>query len=566
MIRLRRRTADIGERATALGEALDAGGHRLEPASAQRARGLLSKLDERLRLSGEHTVVALAGATGSGKSSLFNALSGLELSTVGARRPTTSHATACVWGADGAEPLLEWLGVPRRHRVNHESALSPDEEADDPLHGLVLLDLPDHDSTEVAHRLEVDRLVELVDVFVWVADPQKYADAALHRQYLSRLAGHDAVTVVVLNQADRLAPEALQACRRDLARLLAADGLRDVEVLTTSARTGEGVDRLRDTLAEAVGRRTAWSERLGADLDAAAVDLGGWVGESEPDPGQVASAPETRDLVEAFADAAGVPAVVRAVEADYRRDALGTAGWPVTRWGRRLRPDPLRRLGLPGNPGGGGRRSTPDKGRSDGELEAADVARRSSLPAASATQRARVELATRRISDRAGADLPQRWADAVRAAAQPPADDLTDALDQAVVRTDLGLRRPVVWRFLGLVQTLLLVAAVVGLGWLVALAALGWLKLPQPTTPYWGPMPVPTLMLVGGLLLGLLLGGLVRIAAGAGARRRGARVRSRLHDAVGEVAQERVLDPVGAVLADHRAAREALRRAAGGRR
>jgi hypothetical protein len=43
-------------------------------------------------------------------------------------------------------------------------------------------------------------------------------------------------------------------------------------------------------------------------------------------------------------------------------------------------------------------------------------------------------------------------------------------------------------------------------------------------------------------------------------------VRSRLHDAVGEVAQQRVLDPVGAVLADHRAAREALRRAAGGRR
>jgi GTP-binding protein EngB required for normal cell division len=558
MIRLRRRTADIGERATALAEALDAGGHRLEPASAQRARGLLSKLDERLRLSGEHTVVALAGATGSGKSSLFNAIAGLELSTVGARRPTTSQASACVWGGDGADPLLEWLGVPKRHRVSHESPLSKADE-DDPLHGLVLLDLPDHDSTELAHRLEVDRLIELVDVFVWVTDPQKYADAALHRQYLSRLAGHDAVTVVVLNQADRLSPEALQACRRDLERLLVVDGLRDVQVLTTSVRTGEGVDRLCDTLAEAVGRRTAWSERLGADLDAAAVDLGGSVGDSEPDAEKVASTPETRDLVEAFADAAGVPAVVAAVQSDYRRDALGTAGWPITRWGRRLRPDPLRRLGLPGAGRG------IDRGRQDRDGETTDVTRRSSLPVPSATQRARVELATRRISDRAGSGLPQRWADAVRAAAQPPAGDLTDALDQAVVRTDLGLRRPVVWRALGLVQTLLLVAAVVGLGWLVALAALGALKLPQPTTPYWGPMPLPTLLLVGGLLLGLLLGGLVRLAAGSGARRRGARVRARLHEAVGEVAHERVLDPVGAVLADHRATREALRRA-GGRR
>jgi GTP-binding protein EngB required for normal cell division len=552
MMRRRRRTADIGERAAALAEALDVGGHRLEPGAAQRARALLSKLDERLRLSGDHTVVALAGATGSGKSSLFNALAGLELSAVGARRPTTSQASAALWGSDGAEPLLNWLDVPRRHQVSSDGTAGSEGQ----LHGLVLLDLPDHDSTELAHRLEVDRLVELVDVFVWVTDPQKYADAALHRRYLSRLAGHDAVTVVVLNQADRLAPEAVQACRRDLARLVAADGLRDVEVLTTSARTGEGVDRLRAELAEAVGRRTAWSERLGADLDAAAVELGSWVGEEEPDPKDVTSAPESRDLVEAFAEAAGVPAVVRAVEADYRRDALGTAGWPVTRWGRRLRPDPLRRLGLPG--------AGKTTGRADAEPQA-ELVRRSSLPAPNATQRARVELATRRVSDRAGSKLPQRWADAVRAAAQPEAGDLTDALDRAVVRTDLGLRRPVVWRLVGVLQALLALAALAGLVWLVALAALGALRLPQPSTPYWGPMPVPTLMLVGGLVLGAVLGGLVRLAAGAGARRRGARVRSRLNAAVAEVAHERVLDPVGGVLADHRAAREALRRAGGSR-
>jgi hypothetical protein len=78
-------------------------------------------------------------------------------------------------------------------------------------------------------------------------------------------------------------------------------------------------------------------------------------------------------------------------------------------------------------------------------------------------------------------------------------------------------------------------------------------------------MPVPTLMLVGGLLLGLLLGGLVRLTAGVGARRRGARVRSRLEASVADVARERVLDPVTAVLSDHRAAREALRRAGGQR-
>ena len=49
------------------------------------------------------------------------------------------------------------------------------------------MDLPDHDSTEVSHHLEVDRLVELADLLVWVLDPQKYADAALHDRYLAPL-------------------------------------------------------------------------------------------------------------------------------------------------------------------------------------------------------------------------------------------------------------------------------------------------------------------------------------------------------------------------------------------
>ena len=36
--------------------------------------------------------------------------------------------------------------------------------------------------------MEVDRLVQLVDMLIWVVDPQKYADAALHDRYLIPLA------------------------------------------------------------------------------------------------------------------------------------------------------------------------------------------------------------------------------------------------------------------------------------------------------------------------------------------------------------------------------------------
>ena len=81
-------------------------------------------------------------------------------------------------------PLLDWLGVPTGSRFTRESALDGDDEAS--LRGLVLLDLPDFDSIEEAHRLEVDRLLRLVDLVVWVLDPQKYADRVVHEQYLAQ--------------------------------------------------------------------------------------------------------------------------------------------------------------------------------------------------------------------------------------------------------------------------------------------------------------------------------------------------------------------------------------------
>jgi GTP-binding protein EngB required for normal cell division len=538
----RTQAVDLPARASALEAALQSGGHRLDDADVRGARALLGKVDERTRLSGDHTVVALAGATGSGKSSLFNALAGLELSTVGARRPTTSAVTACAWGTDGAEGLLDWLGVPRRHRVSHESAL--DDGRADELRGLVLLDLPDYDSTELSHRLEVDRLVELVDVFVWVTDPQKYADAALHRQYLSRLAGHDAVTVVLLNQADRLAPAQLEACVRDLERLVVADGLRDVPVFATSATEGTGVERLRSEVVGAVRRRSAWSERLDADLGAMAVRLRAGVADTEADADSVAGGPA---LVDALAGAAGVPAVVQAVEAHYRRGAIAAGGWPFTRWVASLRPDPLRRLRLR------------TKASSDDVVRTA----RSSLPAPTPTQRSRVELATRAVADAASTGLPTRWADAVHAAASPARDDLADSLDQAVLGTDLEVSAPAWWRAVGAAQWLLAAAAVAGGAWLVVLGLLGALRLPQPRTPYAGWLPVPTLLLLAGLVLGFLLGVVVRGVAGRAAHRRADRARTRLLDAVAAVARDRVTGPVRAVLTDHRATRESLDAVAG---
>lgn len=541
--------SDLTARVGALEEVLDTGGHRLDPTAARRARALVGKLNERMRLSGEHTVVALAGATGSGKSSLFNALTRLDIAATGARRPTTSTATACVWGAQGADELLEWLQVPRQHRFNHESPL---DTGGDALHGLVLLDLPDHDSTEVAHRLEVDRLIELVDVFVWVTDPQKYADAALHRRYLSRLAGHDAVTLVVLNQADRLSPQALEACRADLSRLVAADGLHDVEVATTSATSGGGVDELRERLSLAVQQRTAWNQRLAADLDQAATQLDASVGASEISMDQLGAG---TGLVEALSDVAGVPTVTRAVQEAYLHGAMSAAGWPITRWIRRLRPDPLRRLRLAPTSA----RESTDAAEGAGAGDVPVVVSRSSLPTSTPAQRSRVQVAERRVADQAAEGLPRPWADAARAAAAPRPADLGDALDQAVVGADLALRRPTWWSVVNVGQWLLMVTAALGALWLVGLSLLTWLQLPQPPDPpSVGPLPLPTVLLIAGLALGAVLGAVVRAVAAPMSRRRANQAQRRLGAAIEQVAQERILGPVLAVLQDHRATRQAL--------
>jgi GTP-binding protein EngB required for normal cell division len=518
------RPAGLADRLAALDEVLGLADGRLDPDAVARARAVAGKAGERLRLGEAHTVVALAGATGSGKSSLTNALAGEEVSQVGLRRPTTGVAHAVVWGsaesAADAAPLLDWLEVPRRHGLA--------TDADGRLAGLVLLDLPDVDSVEKRHRLEADRLVERVDLLVWVLDPQKYADGVIHDRYLAPLAGHADVMLVVLNQVDRLSPAAREACLADLHGLLRAEGLGDVPVLPVSARTGEGVQQLRGLLAERVGATRVAVRRLEADLAALAVDLGaGCAGAA----GEGVGRDERRLLVDALTEAAGVEAVASAVARTHRLRARQATGWPFTRWVSRLRPDPARRLRLREDP--------------------SDLVR-TSLPGPSAVQRARVDSALRAVADAAAEGLGEQWATTVRGAATRRRPDLPDLLDRAVAGADLGVgERPRWWRVVGALQVLLALVALAGLVWLAALFAVAWLQLPPPPTWHWGPVPVPTLLLVGGVVLGLLVSRISAGAAATGAWRRADRARRRVRERVEAVADEAVVGPVERELAAH---------------
>lgn len=536
------RGTDIGSRIEGLDVATDAARGRLDDALIDGCRAIVDRAAGRLKLSADHTVVGIAGATGSGKSSTFNALTGLELSSVGVRRPTTSWATACVWGREGADELLDWLGIPARHQTTRDSMLDTVRE-DHSLDGVVLLDLPDHDSTEVSHHLEVDRLVQLVDMLVWVLDPQKYADAAVHDRYLAPLKTHDEVMVVVLNHIDTVPEERRQSMLDDVRRLLDADGLQRVPVIGLSAREGTGMTELRGEIARRVAAKKMTRVRLEADLRAAAVRLDEACG-----TGKTRSLPagRVRDLEAAFADAAGVPTVVAAVERSTRLRAGRATGWPVVSWVSRLKPDPLKRLHL--DLGVEGKQLT---GRS-----------RTSLPQITQVERARVDTEVRALSDDVSDGLGRSWVEAIRRASVARLPELNDRLDRALGDTDLGATKIPDWAgAVRLLQWVLIVVALAGGVWLAVLAVMGYLDLPEVTTPKVIGLPLPTLMLLGGVLLGLLLALVCRGLVSMTARGRATDADKRLREAVRKVSDELVVKPVETELQAYTTVRNGLAKA-----
>src|SRR5262245_1465390 len=545
----------LARRLAALDRALTLCDRRLDADALGRAQAVVARAQERLRLSGDHTVVALAGPTGSGKSSLLNAIAGIELSRTGVNRPTTGHPVACVWGPEGAQPLLDWLGIPPRHQLGHETVL--DSGSRTGLDGLILLDLPDQDSTDVTHRLEADRLVKLVDLLVWVVDPEKYADASLHEGYLRLLATHAPVTLCVVNQIDRLTPVAVEQCVADLRKLLVADGLSGVEIIAMSTTTGAGLPVLRDALVSRVQKKRSGRERLLADVASIAGELAEQCGDGKaPDIDQHARS----DLISAMGRAAGVPAVLDAVEAAHRFRGGVSTGWPLTRWIKRLRPDPLDRLHL----GSFGRRPESIEREASADSGPAPMPPRTSPPAADSIARSQAQTALRAVGDAAGRGLPRSWADAVRRAARSNEAELTKELDKAVAETDLGMdRSPRWWSTVGAVQWLFATAFLAGLGWLAVLAGFGLLEASEPPTPELAGSPVPALLVLGGAVAGLLLAILARPLTAAGARRRARRAAARLRVAIGEVAERCVLAPVAMEIDRYREACLHLRVAAG---
>ncbi|MFJ1803946.1 GTPase [Streptomyces sp. NPDC088180] len=525
---------------------------RLDRDTLAEAGRVLDEAAARQRLSSRHTVIAVAGATGSGKSTLFNALAGAPISDTGLRRPTTSQPIACSW-TDGAAGLLDRLAVPGRlRRRPHPGPVAFDEA----LQGLVLVDLPDHDSAATEHRDQVDRVLALVDAVIWVVDPEKYADAALHERYLRPLAGHAEVTFVVLNQTDRLPGEAADLVLDDLRRLLDDDGIALGEhgepgatVMSLSALTGDGVPELREMVGRFVQDRTAATRRLWADVDAAAARLRPvYVADGRPGLGERAR----EEFTDRLAEAVGAAAAGQAAEREWRRNAGRACGTPwlrLWRW--------YENRGLPGSLDRMGQALTP--------------------PEEELTARQRVEQAVRIVADDAADGLPGPWAQAVREAAFTGAEGLPEALDELAVRAGapgaskrgggteagqgavtgapfggaLGGRpakppRPKWWPAAVLAQVSMTLLQIFGGLWLVG-QIIGVLE-PGLLTP--------ALIMLAGVVGGPLVEWSCAAAIRGPARRYGQDAERRLREAAAGCGRARVLDPVAAELVRYREVRE----------
>ena len=580
-------TSPFARSVASLKDAIGYGEGRVPETVLLDAAETLERLSQRRELSTEHTVIGFFGATGSGKSTLFNAIAGQNIALSAPTRPTTSTVQAAIWEAEGSEELLDWLGIdkrvyPQTQALAAEGDATEGNEAGggeaapnavtEPAPGLfnrirravggrgemrtrtgglILLDMPDFDSVTTTNRDLAARMMRYVDVLVWVVDPQKYADAVIHRDFMVPLAASGAQALCVLNQADKLAPAEVPAVLASLTRLLQAEGTEAhllAAPIAVSARTGEGVDVLRDLLAQVAAAKSLSLQRTDAQLHATASQLRTYAGgEGTVLAGAYALEAEQK-LVKACYSSSQAEQVLQAATASYRRAAGQRTGWILTRWMSRLKADPLRRLHLGQQDE---TKSTSKAEKSAGMLgsdsENAPELVASSLPPLSAAQKAGMANAVRQYSKQMAARIDEPWKRSMKEAALSREAELPELLERDMVRIDYGLGRTrAPWVIFNALQWIALMSALVGVGWLTLISGLAYLQiqLPPAPTPEGSPVPLPTLLLLLGVLLGIASAGVGRLLTAMGSRYYARKLRGRLQTGVEKAVQSCVVAPV----------------------
>lgn len=463
----------------------------IDEATLSQIRLLIDITSERSEIDPTWCVIGMLGGTGAGKSSLVNALSGGEVVSAGVRRPTTSEPCAVLPVGRAPRELLGWLGVARRVEAPH--ALPGDT---------VVIDMPDIDSIETRHADIAERLALRVDALVVVVNPQKYADARLHDEWLARLRSSHASVTVVLTHIDTIGGAERELIERDLRRLLSERGMKDATVLSVASTSGEGMPALVKHLSKEMERVSRQAVRARQGLREAAVLIRDAVGIDAAVRG-IETDGMASDLCSAAADLAGAPIIAEAVVASTMRAGRRAGGWLPLRWIARLGADPLRRLHLD----------------EDSRVEGATTP---TLPTRSPSDEAAFVNAVRREVGERSSGRPSAWRARLVERALEGARDVPVAAHREVTdNMQVATGAPAASRFLGGLQMLAWVVCLVGAAW-IGLVHLGRAVLIDWQVPALGPVPAPTALVGVSLLVTVILAGINQGASrwAAGRRRR----------------------------------------------
>lgn len=175
-------------------------------------------------------LVVILGSTGSGKSSLFNALAGAPLSDVGVLRPTTRVALAMVPPEGNLpDPVQRLQAEGLLKVVRHRSGWSE----------VVVVDAPDFDSIEADNRVLARRLLEAADLIIFVTTDTRYADE-VPWSIMARARQRGVPMLSVVNRLPSTVSDR-EAVLDDYRRLLGESGMGGLEPGESTLVVGVGL-------------------------------------------------------------------------------------------------------------------------------------------------------------------------------------------------------------------------------------------------------------------------------------------------------------------------------------
>ena len=434
-------------------------------------------------------VLALAGGTGVGKSTLLNAIAGEKVSPASARRPTTSDAIAWVPSSRGRElaGLLRWLGI-----------IQVREHTGGALADVAVLDLPDFDSIAREHRERVDALLPRVDAVAWIVDPEKYKDHTIHAGYLREDAPRIRRQIVVLNRSDLLSPADASLVAEDMRVQLWRDGVGDIDVVTTRARQGAaGIGELSEWLGSAVEAKRVVAARIVAEAREAVRELAAAAGVAGDTPVPLIEPARRERALSAVAHGALAMIDVAGLE----RQAVAATRFAARRRGagplRHLTSAIYRLIGR-------------DRAAADPVGFLTRWHLRGSLATAVEPMR---ELVTSRLPD---VPAPLRGALATLGAPTSLENRLAETIDHSVAAEADGVRVPTsaLWSVFGAAQYVVTALLIFLALWFASLFAIRDVPVGTIPLPYLGPVPTPVVLLAATLLAGYVLAKLLQMHAG----------------------------------------------------